>query len=214
MSPSSIRLHDAGTCPDDEGLLAHLLAEVPSLGGSAATATNGSSADARDAAIGAHILVCDGCVGRTRVARSRLRLAAEIDSPVPADVARRSTPRIADRPNNRRAATSGARRFGNRWTRLPLLLPVAAAMALMVYGARPEAAFEAQQGERTRDVALRQHARTTANADLHTAPNGTGAAASRLARGTAVVLLGESDGWYRVELGDGTVGWMAKGAFE
>jgi len=195
MTHSSAPYPEAAACPSDERLVAHLLEE--------------RSPD-DPTAIATHLLDCDHCVAQVRVARSRLSLAAEIAAPVPhAVVARLQRPVTAAR----RFAFPTWRRLQSA-LRLPLLVPVAAAITLFVYAGYPTDRTTSLPEEQTRDVPLRQAARVTAGtAALHAAPD-SAPGATRLERGTTVLLLAERDGWYQVELGDGTSGWMEKGAFD
>lgn len=190
-------------CPGDERLIAYLLAETPGLGASTARAVGHD-------VVAAHVGSCDRCVAELRVVRSRLALADGIDTPVPAGV----RARLAPVPAPTAAAPGLLARLVDAF-RLPLLVPVAAALALVVVTGGPERGRAPLPEESTRDVPLRQPARVTAPAaTVHADPRAAAAATAVLGRGDAVVLLAEQDGWYRVELGDGRAGWMERSAFE
>jgi hypothetical protein len=201
-------------CPGDERLIAWLVGETPALAGPQGRV---AARRADHDAIAAHVLGCDRCVAELRIVRDRLCLAAEIAAPVPVAVAARA--RAADAaPVARAAATEIARGW---WPRLqaafraPMLVPVAALLALVVVGGNLDRGTAPTPEESTRDVPLRQKARVTAaQATLHADPVAGAAATAELGRGDAVVLVTERDGWYQVELADGRAGWMERSAFE
>lgn len=199
---------DRRHCPGDESLIAYLLAETPGLGAPTARAVGHD-------VVAAHVGSCDRCVAELRVVRSRLALAAEVDAPVPAAVrARLAAPAPAPSPVRVAAAPGLLARLAAAF-RLPLLVPAAAALALVAVATGLERGRAPLPEESTRDVPLRQPARVTAPAaTVHADPRAAAAATAVLGRGDAVVLLAEQDGWYRVELGDGRAGWMERSAFE
>jgi len=201
-------------CPSDESLLSYLLAASPALNGPGSRPESHSSGDIGGAAFSAHIATCDRCVAELRIARARLCLAAEVEAPVPAAVAARAASRRDVVAVGRFAVHSWLRQFRDA-LRLPLLVPVAAGLAIIVVAAIPERGLVASPEESTRNVSLRQKARVTADtATLRVSPDSDASAAAELERGTAVFLLAESGGWYHVELENGTPGWLETRAFE
>lgn len=194
MNLSTTRHAEAGPCPSDERLVARLMA------------------DADDSTLDHHLLECDPCVARIRVAHARLRHADEIAAPLPSHTVRRASGPSRGVATRRAAHVPTSRRWG-RALRVSVI-PAAAALALFVTGVDPARHDESAPEVRTRDVTLRQPARTTAAAEMRAQPRINEPATSHVRRGTSVVLLSEQDGWYQVELKDGTAGWMERRAFE
>lgn len=192
MNPSTAPLSELGPCPSDERLVARLMAD--------------------DGAVDLHLLECDSCVARIRVAHARLRRAGDIAAPLPGDTARRAAGASRGHATRRAAHVPAPR----RWSRVLRIsvIPAAAALALVVTGLDPSQHDESVPEVRTRDVSVRQPARTTTAAAVWAQPSSSEPATAHVGRGTSVVLLSERDGWYRVELQDGTAGWMERRAFE
>jgi len=204
-------------CPGDERLIAWLVGETPALAGPQRRGRVESVRSADHDAIAAHVLACDRCVAELRIVRDRLCLAVEIDAPVPVAVAAR----VADAAPAATARAARTEFAGGWWRRLqaafrvPMLVPVAALLALVIAGGTLDRGRVPVPEESTRDVPLRQKARVTAaQATLHADPMAGTAATAELGRGDAVVLVSERDGWYQVELADGRAGWMERSAFE
>lgn len=190
---------ERSACPSSESLLAFLLA--------------GDKGPQLHQVVAHHLGSCDACLLDLQRAGRRLRLEAEIASPIPEAVRLAALPK----PQVGALPESTWQRAWRRLTdavRLPVLVPAAAAVALVLAVGVPRNAEVATPSERTRDVALRQNARLTNAATLHAAPTAQGAVLARLDRGTAVVLLDRRDAWVQVELADGTAGWMEQRAFE
>lgn len=204
------RTPEARGCPNDEWLVAFLIAEQPSLAEPGAARVSLPEHDA----IAAHVRGCDRCVAELRIARDRMRLAFEVDAPVPAAVLGRATHPVGSAPAVSAGEVSWWRGLVER-IRLPLLVPVAAAAALLLIVGMPQRQPVSAPEELTRAVSLRQPARVTAaRATLHVAPQSASLAVAGLERGANVFLLAEQEGWYRIELADGETGWMEKSAFE
>ncbi len=207
---STARTPEAGACPSDEWLVAFLIGEQPSLAEPGAARVSLPQHDA----IAAHVRDCDRCVAELRIVRDRMRLAFEVDAPVPAAVLARATPPVAPTRHAASHELPWWRGLVERF-RLPLLVPVAAAAALVIAVGLPQRRQAPVPEELTRAVAMRQPARVTApQATLYAAPQSDSLTVARLERGADVFLLAEQKEWYRIERPDGETGWMEKSAFE
>lgn len=205
-------------CPSAETLAA-FLATARSLPAELATDWQHDLVSADEQrAVTAHIATCDQCVEELRTAHRRLLLAAEIPIAVPPAIAARVTALAPENP----PATAGLAawivglrdRLGAA-LRLPVLVPAAAAIALLVvFAPRPESSTPTSR-EMSRSVDLRQPARVTVESAAVRAERRTDAETiATLPRGARVDLLREDDGWFRVALADGTEGWIERIAFE
>ncbi len=186
------------SCPSSESLLAYLMADASQM--------------SRHAEVARHLDACDACVLDLQRASRRLSLQDAVMATVPASVLAQvqSSSAVAAPPAAWRVAW---RRFVGS-LRLPVLAPAAAAVAVVLAVGLPRQGEVVAPAERTRDVAVRQSARLTAEATVHAEPAAAARVVARLDRGASVVLLDRRDAWVKVECGDGTAGWMEQGALE
>lgn len=218
MKPTELKV-DAKACPSAETLTAYL-AQTDSLPAALARGWRDAITDDEEHRVTAHLAVCDRCVEDLRTAQCRLAIAAEVPLSVPADVAARAVAVMPLRPpatfEGSSAWIENARRWLTGALRLPVLVPAAAALTLvLVFAPRPQSP-QSSQRELSRAVPMRQPARVTAAAATVRAErnNPDSETIANLRRGDQIVLVGEQDGWYRISLADGTEGWIERAAFE